>query len=149
MIRNFFVTFCLLLTCSSSVASDVSPDQFIRQLIDAFNSENLESYQSNFHYPYSRLINGQIEIFTNEKTPALNYSELKKTGWVRSQINELEVLDVGKQSAIVKLNFSRMNSEDQEFLKLNAFYTLTKSKYGWRVISSSIVSSLSVGIENR
>lgn len=149
MVRNIFVIGSLVLACSSSWASEPSPDQFIRQLIGAFNSENLDSYQSKFHYPYSRLINGQIEIFSDRKVPAINFSNLKNTGWVRSQINELKTLDVGEQSAIVKLNFSRMNAEDEEYLRSNVFYTLTKKEDGWKVISLSVATSVPVGIENR
>lgn len=44
MARNIFLIGILVLACSSSWASELSPDQFIRQLIGAFNSENLDSY---------------------------------------------------------------------------------------------------------
>jgi hypothetical protein len=71
--------------------------------------------------------------------PAINFSDLKKTGWVRSRINELETLAISDQSAIVKLNFSRINAEDREYQRSNAFYTLTRQGTDWKIISLTVI----------
>jgi hypothetical protein len=149
MKRKFLIAVSFVLASFSSTALELSPEQFVRQLIGDFNSENLGEYQSKFHYPYSRIISGKIEIFDDQRIPAINFSKLKDSGWVRSQINHIEILDVGEKSAIVKLNFSRMNAEDREYLRSNVFYTLTKKADRWRVISLSVVDSVHLGSENK
>jgi hypothetical protein len=130
---------CILVS-SCAFADDLSPNQFIEQVISAFNSENLADYQEKFHYPYSRIIDGRIEIFENQNSPAMNFSNLKKSGWVRSRVNKLQTLAISEQSAIVKLNFSRMNAEGHEYVRSNAFYTLTRQGADWKIISLSIIA---------
>jgi hypothetical protein len=139
VIRRIFVATTFMLASSCISAQELSPDRFIEQVISAFNSENLADYQAKFHYPYSRIINGQIEIFDNQGIPAINFSDLKKNGWVRSRINELQTLAISDQSAIVKLNFSRINAEDLEYQRSNAFYTLTRQGTDWKIISLTVI----------
>jgi hypothetical protein len=81
---RILLAIAFMLAGSCVWAEEPSPDRFIEEVISAFNSENVADYQAKFHYPNSRIINGQIEIFDNKNIPAINFSNLKKTGWVRS-----------------------------------------------------------------
>ena len=132
---------------SQAEANEQTPNAFIIELIEAFNSGDLDRYQSKFHYPYSRIINGKIQIFDDPSVAAIDYVGLRETGWVRSRINSVSLLDKAANSAVVLLDFSRMNADGNAFLSSKVFYTLVRTHDSWKVISGTVASSAPVNAD--
>ena len=70
----------------------------------------------------------------------IDYDKLKKTGWVKSTINNLRVIHQSENRAFVMLDFSRLDSNNNQILSSEVLYTLTKRQNNWGI---SIVASAS------
>ena len=76
----------------------------------------------------------------------VDYKILKKTGWKYSTINSLDILSESDDTAIVKLNFYRVNKLNDRYLRANAYYTLTKQDSKWGISSMIIDADVPLGI---
>ena len=91
----------------------------------------------------------ELEIFNDPSIPKIeneasnqlnDYDKLKKTGWVKSTINNLKVIHQSKNRSFVLLDFSRIDSDNNQILRSEVIYTITKRKNNWGI---SIVASAS------
>jgi len=119
------------------------PTALIRQYISDFNSnKNLER---NFHMPIMVLSNGKKNIL-KDISKLVDYKNLKKTGWKYSTINSLDILLESDGTAIVKLNFYRVNKLNERYIRANAYYTLTRQDSKWGISSMIIDADVPLGI---
>ena len=144
MNRIFFLI--ILLSIGGAVYSANQTDNnfqakiFVEQYISAFNQQkNINHF---FHFPVVWLVdNTSLPIMEDDANKELiDYDKLKKTGWVRSIINHLKVIHQSKNRAFVLLDFSRLDSNNNQILRSEVMYTITKRKHVWGI---SIVASAS------
>lgn len=113
---------------------------FVEQYISDFNQE--KDINRFFHFPVVWLVDNtsfpKMEDDASKKL--IDYDKLKKTGWVKSTINDLKVIHQSKNRAFVLLDFSRLDSNNNQILRSEVMYTITKRKHDWGI---SIVASAS------
>ena len=89
-------------------------------------------------------------IGTN-KTVSENYGDsvdfegLRKQGWAYSKINESELLYADELSAMVDINFSRLNKDEEVLSATDATYLLVYKEGSWLLKAGFINSNLSLG----
>lgn len=133
----------LILICNNLHAqNNLSPEEFYAYFAKVFNEEKIDEVQKCFHFPYSAVVNGQITYIDNSSIPAVDYDALKKTGWTHTRVNKVTKVAEGKNMAVLVVDFSRMNKDNQEFIRLKNIYTLTKEKGYWQIINLSNVKSI-------
>tara|TARA_B100000767_G_scaffold272352_1_gene299812 strand:- start:846 stop:1337 length:492 start_codon:yes stop_codon:yes gene_type:complete len=126
----------------STLHSKVEPKGAIQQYISDFNSE--KELERNFHLPFMLIRNGEKSIHKDLKK-FINFKGLKKGGWKYTRINSLDIVSELKNTAIVRLNFSRLNKLDEKYLRANAYYTLTKLESKWGISSLIIDADVPLG----
>ena len=136
-----------LITTTTKVAfsddlniDELKPDYFVRQYIADFNNQkNINRF---FHFPVVWLVDNTStpKIESNASKELINYENLKKTGWVKSVINDLKVIHQSENRAFILLDFSRLDSNDNQILRSEVMYTMTKQESNWGI---KIVASAS------
>ena len=111
-------TLCLAFTSAYGHTQDgMSPEYLMRYYIKVFNDENIPALEDVYTFPHVKINNGKLTTVENKSTPVIDYVCLKKTPWKYSKINQIKVLAEGANSALVELDFSRIDKDDKEFLR--------------------------------
>ena len=125
---------------SNQPSNNFEAEVFVEQYISDFNQE--KDINRFFHFPVVWLVDNtsfpKMEDDASKKL--IDYDKLKKTGWVKSTINHLKVIRQSKNRAFVLLDFSRLDSNNNQILRSEVMYTITKRKHDWGI---SIVASAS------
>ena len=77
---------------------------------------------------------------------AINFDEIKKDGWVSTQINKVEVIYEENESALVSVNFSRMNASEIAYSTTLGHYLLIRHNNLWKLKGAFFLSGLSLGV---
>jgi len=133
----------LAFACAFAHPQDgMSPDELMRYYVKVFNDENISALEQVYHFPHVKIRNGKLTRFDNTDIPVIDYSELKKSGWKYSKINQVILLAEGANSAMVEMDFSRYNKDDKEFLRSTGYYVLTKNMGYWQILSLNSIGSV-------
>ena len=114
---------------------DLTPESFMHYYVRIFNEENLPALQRAYHFPHVKIRSGRMVYFENSDRPAVDFDAIKRTGWRYSRIAYVRVLAENEKAAMVEMNFSRFDAQDQELLNQTSFYQLTKQQGFWQIIS--------------
>ena len=140
----------LAFACAFAHPQDgMSPDELMRYYVKVFNDENISALEQVYHFPHIKIRNGKLTRFDNTDIPVIDYSELKKSGWKYSKINQIIVLAEGANSAMVEMDFSRYNKDDKEFLRSTGYYVLTKNMGYWQILSLNSIGSVAGATSNK
>ncbi len=144
------LTLGLAFSCAFAHPQDgMSPDELMRYYVKVFNDENISALEQVYHFPHVKIRNGKLTRFDNTDIPVIDYSELKKSGWKYSKINQVILLAEGANSAMVEMDFSRYNKDDKEFLRSTGYYVLTKNMGYWQILSLNSIGSLAGATSNK
>ena len=131
-------TLCLAFTSAYAHPPDgMSPEVLIHYFVKAFNDENILALEEVYAFPHVKIINGKLTRFDTKETPVYDFVGLKKTGWKYTKINQVKVLAEGANSALVELDFSRINNDNKDYFQGVAYYVLTKDQGYWQILSLS------------
>jgi len=143
-------TLCLAFTSAYGHPQDgMSPEDLMRHYIKVFNDENIPALEDVYTFPHVKINNGKLTTVENKNTPVIDYAGLKKTPWKYSKINQIKVLAEGANSALVELDFSRIDKDDKEFLRSTVFYVLTKDKGYWQILSLNSIGYVAGASSNK
>ena len=67
----------------------------------------------------------------DENSPLVNFEKLRDSGWIKSTVNEIEVIYATEDKSLVRLNFSRINKEQEVFVTKDGIYTFRKLMENW------------------
>ena len=125
---------------SSNHSNNFKAKIFVEQYISDFNQQ--KDINRFFHFPVVWLVDDTSvpKIESDASKKLIDYDKLKKTGWVKSTINDLKVIHQSKNRSFVLLDFSRLDSNNNQMLRSEVMYTITKRKNNWGI---SIVASAS------
>lgn len=145
MKKTFYLLFLITTIAEVAFSDDLNidnlkPDYFVRQYITDFNNQkNINRF---FHFPVVWLVDNTStpKIESDASKELINYENLKKTGWVKSAINDLKVIHQSENRAFVLLDFSRLDSNNNQILRSEVMYTMTKQESIWGI---KIVASAS------
>ena len=62
----------------------------------------------------------------DENSPLVNFEKLRDSGWIKSTVNEIEVIYATEDKSLVRLNFSRINKEQEVIVTKDGIYTFKK-----------------------
>ena len=69
----------------------------------------------------------------DENSPLVNFEKLRDSGWIKSTVNEIEVIYATEDKSLVRLNFSRINKEQEVIVIKDGIYTFTKFNGKWEI----------------
>ena len=135
------------LVASLATIAGETPTQFMERYVGYFNAENLEQYQTAFQFPVIRSTGGVLEILSDPTAPMANFDNIKKTGWVTSRIDAINVLSESSEAALVEFSFSRMDASGNAFFNSTGHYGLVNTDDGWKIQSMFFVNPITVGTD--
>ena len=62
----------------------------------------------------------------DENSTRVNFEKLRDSGWIKSTVNEIEVIYATEDKGLVRLNFSRINKDEEVIVTTDGIYTFTK-----------------------
>tara|TARA_B100000530_G_scaffold74399_1_gene44050 strand:+ start:461 stop:715 length:255 start_codon:yes stop_codon:yes gene_type:complete len=62
----------------------------------------------------------------DENSPLVNFEKLRDSGWIKSTVNEIEVIYATEDKSLVRLNFSRINKEQEVIVTKDGIYNFKK-----------------------
>ena len=75
---------------------------------------------------HAKVSKTQLERIHDENSPLVNFEKLRDSGWIKSTVNEIEVIYATEDKSLVRLNFSRINKEQEVIVTKVGIYTFTK-----------------------
>jgi hypothetical protein len=145
-----FFTFCIAFSSAFAHPQDgMSPEELMRYYFKVFNDENITALEEVYAFPHVKINNGKLTRVENKDTPVIDFVGLKKTPWKYSKLNQIKVLSEGANSALVELDFSRYDKNDNEFLRSIGFYVLTKDLGYWQILTLINTGNLAGAVSNK
>ena len=124
--------------------SEETPEQFITKAFDYFNQESNEQMNGLSSSPFFVIMGEKTTLFDGYGD-AINFDGIKEDGWVSTQINRLTVLYENKESALVTVDFSRVNGLDVAYSTSLGHYLLVKQNNLWKLKGALFLGDLSLG----
>lgn len=145
--KNVFCGLVIALMITGSCYACETPEELMDNYFNDFNSQDIIMIERNFSFPLMVLQNGKKTIH-NDISTFLNFKKIKKTGWNRSVINSLTLPIKKDKSAIIQLNFSRLNNDGNIYLTSDVNYILIKENEHWYISGIIIDNDIPLGLEN-
>ena len=120
-----------------------SPETFLEAFIEAFNAQDAKILKKVFNEPLIRTTNGKVTSYSSWND-YIDYQKIKSTGWVKSIINSSSVPFEDEDSAVLKMNFSRLDSEGKTIVRSDVTYLLIKTKTMWKIATVIIPTAVPV-----
>tara|TARA_B100000579_G_C22447683_1_gene672815 strand:+ start:189 stop:581 length:393 start_codon:yes stop_codon:yes gene_type:complete len=123
-----------------------TPTQFINRAFSYFNQESNTLLNGLSSRPFFITVGTNTRLFDGYGD-AINFDEIKKDGWVSTQINQMELIYKEKQSALISVDFSRMNTSGIEYSTSLGQYLLVRDNNLWKLKGAFFLDGLSLGEE--
>ena len=123
-----------------------TPIQIIEQAFSLFNKESNKQLNALSSSPFFITVGTDTKLFGGYGE-AINFDEIKKDGWVSTQINTVEVVYEENESALVSVNFSRMNASEIAYSTTLGHYLLIRHDSLWKLKGAFFLGGLSLGEE--
>ena len=137
MKKVFFILNIILLSHLNA-----SPEEAVKEFFQNFNNEDTVAINTNSDSPFIYIM-GKNTVLEEKYTDAINFDGLKKEGWAYSEINKSNLLYDDDDTAMVQVNFSRLNSKDEIILTGDVTYLLVNKDGSWKLkggFSSNLAS---------
>ena len=118
------------------------PQEAVKEFFDDFNNEDILAINTNSDSPFIYIM-GKNTVLEENYSDAINFDGLKKEGWAYSEINKSNLLYDDNDTAMVQVNFSRLNSKDEIILTSDVTYLLVNKDGSWKLkggFSSNLAS---------
>ena len=125
------------------LAKEMEPEVFLQYFIEAFNDKNSNILKTVFNEPLLRVTAGRITSYTRWND-YIDYQKIESTGWARSVINSSSVPFEDNESAVLKMNFSRLDNKDNLIVRSDVTYLLLKVKGAWKIATVIIPDKVPV-----
>ena len=125
------------------LAKEMEPEVFLQYFIEAFNDKNSSVLKTVFNEPLLRVTAGRITSYTRWND-YIDYQKIESTGWTRSVINSSSVPFEDNESAVLKMNFSRLDNKDNLIVRSDVTYLLLKVKGAWKIATVIIPDKVPV-----
>ena len=137
------LTLLLTLLVSGSLWAQ-NPEEALYKYFELFNSADKEAINEASDSPFVFLI-GNNKTVSEYYGDSVDFEGLKKQGWAYSKINESELIYSDELSAMVDVNFSRLDKDEEVLSTTNATYLLINKEGKWLLKAGFINSNLSLG----
>jgi hypothetical protein len=138
------LTTLLLTMLVSGILQAQNPEEALYKYFELFNSTDKEAINEASDSPFVFLI-GNDKTVSEYYGDSVDFEGLRKQGWAYSKINESELIYSDELSAMVDVNFSRLNKDEEVLSTTNATYLLINKEGKWLLKAGFINSNLSLG----
>tara|TARA_Y100000766_G_scaffold141897_1_gene122047 strand:+ start:248 stop:676 length:429 start_codon:yes stop_codon:yes gene_type:complete len=121
-----------------------NPEEALYKYFELFNSADKEAINEASDSPFVFLI-GNNKTVSEYYGDSVDFEGLRKQGWAYSKINESELIYSDEFSAMVDINFSRLNKDEEILSTTNVTYLLINKEGKWLLKAGFINSNLSLG----
>ena len=125
------------------LAKEMEPEVFLQYFIEAFNDKNSSILKTVFNEPLLRVTAGRVTSYTRWND-YIDYKKIESTGWARSVINSSSVPFEDNESAVLKMNFSRLDNKNNLIVRSDVTYLLLKVKGAWKIATIIIPDKVPV-----
>ena len=126
--------------------SEETPTQLINRAFSYFNLKSNAQLNGLSSRPFFITVGTNTRLFDGYGD-AINFDEIKKDGWVSTQINQMKLIYEEKQSALISVDFSRMNTSGIEYSTSLGQYLLVRDNSLWKLKGVFFLGGLSLGEE--
>jgi len=141
--KHLITTLLLTLLVPGSLWAQ-NPEEALYKYFELFNSADKEAINEASDSPFVFLI-GNNKTVSEYYGDSVDFEGLKKQGWAYSKINESELIYSDELSAMVDVNFSRLDKDEEVLSTTNATYLLINKEGKWLLKAGFINSNLSLG----
>tara|TARA_B100000212_G_scaffold333234_1_gene302360 strand:+ start:368 stop:799 length:432 start_codon:yes stop_codon:yes gene_type:complete len=142
MIKN--VTTLLLYLLVSGGLWAQNPEEALYKYFELFNSADKDAINDASDSPFIFFI-GTNKTVSENYGDSVDFEGLRKQGWAYSKINKSELIYADELSAMVDINFSRLNDNERVLSTTDATYLLVNKDGKWLLKAGFINSNLSLG----
>ena len=139
MKKKFFLLNLILLGHLSA-----GPKEAVKEFFEDFNNEDILAINANSDSPFIYIM-GKNTVLEEKYSNAINFDGLKKEGWAYSEINKSNLLYDDNDTAMVQVNFSRLNSKDEIILTGDVTYLLVNKDGSWKLKGGFSANLASLG----
>ena len=142
LMKSFFVILLTFLTSGGLWAQN--PEEALYEYFELFNSADKDAINEASDSPFVFLI-GNNRTVSENYGDSVDFEGLRKQGWAYSNINKSELIYADELSAMVDINFSRLNDDEKVLSTTDATYLLVNKNGKWLLKAGFINSNLSLG----
>ncbi|MFL2760957.1 MAG: hypothetical protein ACJ0BP_00970 [Gammaproteobacteria bacterium] len=121
-----------------------NPEEAVHKFFELFNSADITILNEASDSPFIFLI-GDNKTVSKNYGDSVDFEGLRKQGWSFSKINESKLIYADAMTAMVDINFSRLNQDKNVLSTTDATYLLVNKKGKWLLKGAFINSNLSLG----
>ncbi|MDG2422191.1 MAG: hypothetical protein P8N40_10870 [Gammaproteobacteria bacterium] len=122
----------------------VAPEQIVARAFEYFNQENNELMNEISDNPFV-VVMGEAATVFDGYGDAINFDGIKRNGWVYTKINEISIVYDDNESAMVTVDFSRMNESDVAYSTTVGTYLLVNNNNSWKLKGAFFPVTLPLG----
>ena len=140
--KHLTITLLSLLISGSLLAQN--PEEALYRYFELFNSADKDAINDASDSPFVFFI-GANKTVSENYGDSVDFDGLRKQGWAYSKINESELIYADELSAMVDVNFSRLDNNEEILSATDATYLLVYKEDNWLLKAGFINSNLSLG----
>ena len=141
--KKHLTTLLLTLLVSGGLWAQ-NPEEALYKYFELFNSADKDTINNASDSPFIFFI-GTNKTVSENYGDSVDFEGLRKQGWAYSKINESELLYADELSAMVDINFSRLDKDEEVLSATDATYLLVYKEGSWLLKAGFINSNLSLG----
>jgi len=142
----FYQTIDSAKVLSDHYAQQKSPIEAVEKYFDYFNNENKQALNEASDSPFIFSI-GNKTTAHEKYGDSVDFDGLKAIGWAYSSINSADLVYKDDASAMVSINFSRYNTDDEAISTTAVTYMLVFKDDIWKLKAGFVQGNLSLGID--
>ena len=123
---------------------EVTPIQTVTQYVEDFNNADLDALNESSGSPFFWLMADEKNVY-DKYGDSVDFVRLRSKGWSYSKINSLELIYEDDKTAMVYMNFSRYNANDEVILTSEVNYLLVNYAYEWKIKGGFAPNKVTVG----
>jgi hypothetical protein len=123
---------------------EISPQEAVSKYFDYFNNADSASLNNASDSPFIFSIGGKQTAY-DKYGDSVDFNGLRKQGWSYSKINISKLIYEDEISAMVDINFSRFNKDDEVLSTTAVTYVMLKKDNQWKMKAGFVDGNLSLG----
>ena len=125
-------------------ANKQDPVEAVANYFDYFNNANKEALNEHSDSPFIFIIGNEKNAY-DKYGDSVDFEGLEKIGWSYSSILSSELIYKDRSSAMVHINFSRFDKNDEAISTSDVTYLLVFKDGQWKMKSGFVQGNLSLG----
>ena len=125
-------------------ANKQDPVEAVANYFEYFNNADKEALNENSDSPFIFIIGNKQNAY-DKYGDSVDFEGLEKIGWSYSSIHSSELVYKDSSSAMVHINFSRFNKDDEAISTSDVTYLLVYKDGKWKMKAGFVQGNLTMG----